>query len=364
AYTAYIRGFGFRAFGAESWGGMSYLKLIIMGIFLIASKSLFLDERVLRRALFLMLTLSTLPAFAQILFLASGGNIVQQYLFIEAYIGGLLSSLQAVQTGGAVRLHALGDVVGSIMMIAAILLDRSRPLHRIALVPISLIIFFLAALTGFRGHILYIIIMALFLYVFSQGRIRIGRLVPASAGIVATLFAAYLLAPMLPSAMQRALSWIPGIEIPLYIKLEAQMSIINRLELWRMAWEDVPRFLWIGKGFTVNPSDLYSPSVRNDWILYSYLSHNFHNGPLSLLVCTGLFGFLFATLFMITSSVEMIRQYKLVKGAGLMERAYTFFLANHLYQVFAFFAIFGDTRESLPPMFINLAIMHLSLIHI
>lgn len=355
--TAYVRGFGIRALGDDMWGGMSYVRLFVTGGFLLTAKSLSLTETQLRRALYLMLAFSVLPAVAQVLFLASRGNIYHQYMFIEAYVGGLLESLDALEAGRTVRFQMFGNVAGTIVMIAAVLLNRDRLLSRVAFLGLLLLSLALAALSGFRGQIIYILAMIGFLTVLGEGRIRWKRLIPlALAGLLAVPVL-YVSAPYLPGSMQRAFSWLPYLDIPWAVRFEASMSTHTRMQVWDMAWNEVPRYLWIGKGFTVNPMDMLSPTVRANWVLNSFLSHNYHSGPLSLLLDTGLPGFILGTLFMIATSLEMLRRLPHVKGNPLFERAYVFLLAHHLYHVFAFYAIFGDVRESFPQFFINLTIM-------
>lgn len=355
--TAYMRGFGIRALGDEMWGGMSYIRIFVTGGFLLTAKSLALTEAQLRRALYLMLAFSTLPALAQVVFLASRGTIYQQYLFIEAYVGGLIESLDALEAGRTVRFQMFGNVAGSIVMIAAVLLDRDRLLSRLAFVGLLLLALALAALSGFRGQIIYILAMIGFFTVLGEGRIRWQRLIPLVLAGIAALPLVYLMAPYLPGSMQRAFSWLPMINIPWDVQLEASMSTQTRMRVWEMAWSEVPRYLWIGKGFTVNPADMLSPTVRTNWVLNAFLSHNYHSGPLSLLLDTGILGFVLGTFFLLATCVEMLRRLPDVRGQKLFERAYTFLLAHHLYHVFSFYAIFGDVRESFPQFFIHLAMM-------
>lgn len=355
--TAAVRGLGLRALGAETWGGMSYIRLWIVGSFFLLTKALKLSERQLVRAIYFMLAMSLLPAIGQIVFLLSGGKIYQQYLFLEAYVGGLVSSLQALETGGPVRLHMLGQVSFTMFMIGAILIERRSIISRALYLGVALICVTFSALSGFRGRILYMLFMLAVLELLRDGEIRFRRLWPVVVFLALLTPSIYLLSPILPGSVQRAFSWLPGIEIPWHIRLEATMSTMNRQIVWEMAWNDVPRYLWIGKGFAINPIELQSPSVIADWVLFSYLSHNFHNGPLSLLVCTGIPGFVFGTLFLVSSCIYFARFLPDVKEFPLIRRAYVFLLANHIYSVISFYIVFGDVRESLPPILINLSLM-------
>lgn len=355
--TAYVRGFGLRALGGESWGGMSYIRLWIGGLFFIFAQSIILTERELKRAVYLMLAFSFLPAIGQLLYVFSGGSIHQQYLFLEAYVGGLVTSLQAWETGGPVRFFAFGTLSSNIIMLTAILNSRNTPLSKIAFALMFALALTMSALSGFRSRVLYVLFILASLLIIKPPQVTIKGLAPFAIILIILIPFLYLSAPHLPGSIQRAFSWLPGIEIPPHIQLEAKFSTINRQRVWELAMAEIPNYIWLGKGFSINPLDLQTPSARVDWVWFSFASHNYHSGPISLLLDTGIFGFLFATVFFIHTIVFFFRQMKSLKGSPLIERAYTFFLAHHLYSVLSFFLIFGDARDSLPPILINLSIL-------
>lgn len=355
--TALMRGFGIRALGSELWGGMSYIRLLLTGAFFITAQTLLFEEKLLKRAVIMMLGFSLIPALAQILFLATKGAIHQQFTFVEPYVGGLLESLQALETGRTVRFHMLGGATSTLLMFATILIWRRRGGGRILYTFLLISAVILAGLSGFRARILYVLFIIIVYALFENMRAVRRRLAFTIVIAIPAVLAIYLSAPYLPRSIQRAISWLPNISIEYDVRLEAHMSAISRILVWEMAWSEVPRYLWLGKGFAIDPLDFYSPTVRADWVLFSFVSHNYHSGPLSLLLDTGLPGFLFGSLFLFTSTVEIIRRRREVNGHSLLERAYSFFLANHIYHVLAFYLIFGDVRESFPEFFMNLSMM-------
>lgn len=359
--TAYVRGIGLRALGSESWGGMSYIRLWITGLFFILAQSVTLTERELKRALYLMLTFSFLPAIGQLLYIFSGGKIHHQYLFIEAYLGGLVNSLHAMETGGPVRFFAFGALSSNIIMLTAILNGRNTPLSKIAFALMLALALTMSALSGFRSRVIYVLFIMASLMIIRPPHITLKGLAPFAIILLILIPFLYLSAPHLPGSIQRAFSWLPGIEIQPHIQIEAKLSTVTRQRVWELALAELPNYIWLGKGFTINPLDLQTPSARVDWIWFSFASHNYHSGPLSLLLDTGIFGFLFATLFFIHTIVNFLYQMKFLKGSPLIERAYTFFLAHHLYSVLSFFLIFGDARASIPPILLNLSILRVIL---
>lgn len=355
--TAAVRGLGIRGLGSEAWGGMAYIKIFITATFLLAARQVTLKPKQIRWAIILMLLFSTLPIISQLIFTLSGGSIYQQYIFVEAYVGGLISSLEASQSGGIVRYQMAGNLAGCIVLFALILIP-AHGLSKGMLALFMIIAFVLIGFTGFRGQVLWLIgTLVLFTYFNSSRKYRSSRMIMIGIGALTALLLCYPLVPHMPGAMQRALSWLPMAPIPWNIKYEAATSATTRLLVWEMAWSEVPKYLIVGKGFTVNPGDMMAISVRTDWVLNAFLGHNYHSGPLSLLLDAGFFGLLFGTCFMITAAVEMCRRQRNITGPPLMRRAYNYFLAQHLYSVPAYFLIFGDVRESFPAMFINVAVM-------
>lgn len=356
--VAYTRGFGIRALGGDSWGGMSYVRLWVTGLFFILSRSIVLSENEMKRALYIMLALSTLPPLAQIVFLVSGGKIYHQYLFLEAYVSGLFESLRGYETGGVVRLHMLGHTANTLLMMTVVLLQRANPFSKAAYPILLLVCIGMAALSGFRGRVIYMIVMILMLHSVQGTRIHFRMAALVLAAIVLLLPVVYLTAPYMPGAAQRAFSWLPGIQIPWHVELEATQSNMDRRLVWELAWRDVPRYFWIGKGFTVKPIELESPSVRVNWVIMSYLSHNFHNGPLSLLVGTGIFGFIFGTLFLISTCFYYGKYFLAIKAEPVLVRAYRFLYIQHVLNVISYYLLYGDVRESFPMFFINLSFLH------
>ncbi|HMP76422.1 MAG TPA: hypothetical protein PKE12_09015 [Kiritimatiellia bacterium] len=359
--TAYVRGFGLRAMGGDTWGGMAYVKILVTGGFLFLTRAMVLSERQFKKALFMMLGFATLPALAQIVFLASGGKIYHQYMFIEAYVGTLLVALDATLGGGPVRYHMLAGIANTVFMVGMILLAGRNFLSKAMIAFIILVTFVLTGMSGFRGQILYLLFMLVMIGTMLGGRFNFRRLVAVGALALLALLPLYLISSSLPAAMQRAISWLPGIDIRFDVRAEAMISTMSRMRIWEMAWMEVPRYLWIGKGFAVNPGDLMTMAARSDWALNAFLSHNYHSGPLSLLLDTGVFGVLAGVLFMVFSTIEMIRRLPEVQDHPLLQRAFIFFLAQHIYAVISYYVIFGDVRESFPAMFINLTIMHMLL---
>ena len=355
--TALHRGIGIRALGGGQWGGMGYIKLLVSAGFLITAKYVILSQKQIRIAIILMIALSLLPFFAQTIFTLSGGKIYHQYMFVEAYASGLLSSLEASESGGGVvRIQGIGGLAFSILM-AAIVLIKPEGMRKAVIGGACLLAIALAGLSGFRGQILLILGTLTLYAIFSSRSSRWQRLLLAGAIAFVGLLLMYPLMSYLPPAVQRAFSFLPGADIPIYIQMDAQHSSYWRTQVWRLAWNEVPDYLWIGKGFSFNPNETMSFSVTRDTILQAFLSHNYHSGPLTLLLDLGVPGLVFGSGFLLFSALEIYRTMDRITTDPVMERFYRFMAACYIYSIPSFFLIFGDARESFSLLFVWLAML-------
>ncbi len=104
-----IRGIGIRFLGGTEWGGFAYVKIFISIGFYMLCNRVNVTDRQMKIGLILMILMSVVPAAAQALFFISGGTIYLQYMFLEAYSSGLLSTLDAMQSNdGTARFYITG----------------------------------------------------------------------------------------------------------------------------------------------------------------------------------------------------------------------------------------------------------------
>ncbi len=357
AATAAHRGIGIRALGSDQWGGMSYIKLFVAAAFLMTTKYVVLTPKQIRAAIFLMIGLSMLPLAAQLLYQLSGGRIYMQYRFVEAYTSGLLASVEASESGsGVVRLHAVGGLAFSLLMAGVVMIRPVGP-RKMLLVFVVGFSILLAGLSGFRGQILTISGTLLLFAVFAKPTKQILRLGLTGGILLLSLALCYPVIQYLPAPIQRSLSFLPGADIPIDIMMDATYSYEWRTRIWKLAWNEVPDYLWIGKGFTFNQEDMFSLSARRDGVLNAFLVHNYHSGPLSLLLDLGLFGLIFGGGFLLVSTIEIFRRLDRITGDPILRRFYLFMGCFYIYNLPSYFLVFGDVRETFPALFIYLAIL-------
>ena len=154
----------------------------------------------------------------------------------------------------------------------------------------------------------------------------------------------------LPLAIQRSLSVVPYINLSSYARDEARGSTDWRLRMWSTVLPQVPQYLLLGKGLSINAEDLSSlSSVRSltgDADL-SILAGDYHSGPLSLIIPFGLPG-VFAFLWFLGAGTKALwRNYRY--GDPAFANINTFllaaFLAKTVYFTFVFGAFVGDVFQ-------------------
>jgi O-antigen ligase len=288
-------GIGLKVLGSATFGGRKYLYMICAIVGFVA-----LTMQVIPRknALKDLSAFCLAPASAAVGSLAYmlGSNFYFLFLLFpaEMAMNQAMADFDPGQ-GGLKRYTGFGPAAIAIVMCALMrwglrgILDLKRP-GRLLLVMCAL---FLGLLSGFRSALGVCFIIGGVQF-FAEGLYRtryavvLGTLAVAAYGFVAVF------AESLPLSAQRAISFLP-IKVDTQARLSAQSSIDWRLNMWSVAAKDIPKYFWIGKGYAVDPTDLYfaTESVRRgfaqDFDLF-LRAGDYHSGPLSVILPFGIFG--------------------------------------------------------------------------
>lgn len=358
-WTIVIRGIGIRFLGSSEWGGFTYVKIAISAFFCLFCGRVRITVRQLKFGMILMALLSTVPAIAQLLFYASGGALTAQYMFVEAYFSGLVGTLDALQSDrGTVRLYFTG--MASAAALAAMIFF---PLHRKTR---WLFLLFTGTalgvilLSGFRGATVGLLVttfLFLFLY-YPRQRFPLVVFSIMAAGLLLLGLTPFI--QDVPAGIQRALSWVPWYEIPASIEYDASHSLNWRLQVWRETMAYLPAYLWVGRGLTFDPVLMNAALSLGDSISWAYISHNYHNGTLSLLVTMGIPGAFFFAMFCITVMIHIYRGFFALRQSGaepVVTRIYVAYTALATYGVLAFFLVYGDMKSTVPDLFFMVAML-------
>ena len=122
---------------------------------------------------------------------------------------------------------------------------------------VSLIIIMGASLfAGFRSIIILLFLILAFQFYF-EGLLR-TRLLPVFVGIVIIVTGSiFLYSSRMPLAVQRAVSFLP-VTVDSEVRADALGSTDWRFQMWAVVWKEVPKYLMIGKGYVIDPTELYA----------------------------------------------------------------------------------------------------------
>ncbi|MFM2294580.1 MAG: O-Antigen ligase, partial [Verrucomicrobiota bacterium] len=209
--------------------------------------------------------------------------------------------------------------------------------------------FVLSLFAGFRTNVVYLAVLFCLLF-WLEGLAR-TRWLPILAGIIIVAFLAVLpIVDRLPLSFQRSLSFLP-VNISPVVAADARASTEWRLAIWRQMWPEVPRYLWLGKGFTFNGRDLEFAELKQqlgngEQGEVSRLSGDYHSGPLSLLIPFGLPGML-SFIWLLLAGLRALHRNRIYGDAGL-RTINNFLFTIFLLRAFFYFVVYGSLYTDLP----------------
>jgi len=213
--------------------------------------------------------------------------------------------------------------------------------------PVRLLLFllaFAASLAGGFRSALVLVVLGFTVQFFIEGLHRTRFVLALAVGVVLGFAALVPVVSKLPLAVQRSLSIIPFLDVNPIAKIDAQGTLDWRLKMWEIVLPEVPRYLWIGKGYAINPTDLFlaEESARRgigkpyEGIL---IGGDYHNGPLSLIIPFGLPGVLAFVCVLIAGGRALYKNWKLKDPA--LHNINTLLLSLFVTKLIFFVVVFG-----------------------
>ena len=196
---------------------------------------------------------------------------------------------------------------------------------------------------GFRSALaLFAMTFAILFCLEKLWRTRI--LLYVMAGLLAAGIGLAAFSEDLPLSMQRAVSFLP-VKVDPMAEHDAQGSTTWRIEMWERLLPEVPQYLLKGKGYSLDPQDMYlmNESVRRGFATtadFAASVGDYHNGPLSIIIPFGLWGTAAFGWFLIAGIWVMHRNYR--HGPAELQRINTFLYAFFLAKVVFFVVVFGS----------------------
>lgn len=296
-------------FRSGNIGGKNYFYLFsaIAGFFVLASKAVPRERAAFYAALFFLPGM--LAAASRVASWIGPSASFVYYLFPADFdVAGetLLEGNPLSQT--RLRGVALAATMVFFWLLARVgvrgLFDFSRPWRA----GLAVLLLGAGTLGGFRS--ITIVMFMTFVVLFFVEKLWRTRVALVMAGLL--ILASALLVGFskeLPFTVQRALSFLP-LDFDPGVELSARDSSEWRLEMWREAWKQVPAYLFRGKGYNLNWDDMYMTA----WSMQSGRAQNwegalmagdYHNGPLSLLITFGIYGFI-AFIWLIVAGIRYL----------------------------------------------------------
>jgi hypothetical protein len=200
----------------------------------------------------------------------------------------------------------------------------------------------LGLLGGYRSVVLTIAI--LLACQFCIEGLWLTHFMPILAGIF--VFAGgmvFLFSEDLPLPVQRAVSFLP-VKVDPGVAYDAEASLEWRTEMWAVVVKQIPHYLMLGKGYSIDPDELYWAMTGvsgSDYIKAqeSLVAGDYHNGPLSVIVPLGLWGAV-GFLWLLVAGVSVLyRNFRY--GDPALHNINAFLLAFFVMQSLDFLLIFG-----------------------
>ena len=302
-------GFGFKAFGSEVYGGKKYLLTLvgILSYFALTARKIPPSQVRLALALFFLggITygigdlISVIPSPFRFIFWI----FPPTSLYTGMEIGTTrLNGVQFVSTGLFCYMMARYGIRG--------IFSLSRPWR--------LMLFFLFSgiglLGGYRG--VYIAMAGTFAFQFFLEGLHRTKLLPifAFCGLLVMVVTVPLVSK-LPFTVQRSLAFLPLPVDPL-AKQNADSSVEWRMDLWRAMLPQIPKYLWLGKGYAITMEDFEFMGTDSAFRAVDptqqglAISSDYHSGWITVLITFGAWGMLAFLWFAFASLWVLYRNYR------------------------------------------------------
>jgi O-Antigen ligase len=350
-------GIGLKSFGSEKYGGRDYIMVLmaIVGYFAISCQSIPRGREKLYISVFWLSSVAAvigslagfLPYDWNYIFLlfpvqslrALYGGVpgdLSQYRFM-----GLAPAGAAVVWYGLAR-YGLGGVfrLSESLHFLPFRIRGGFQVNQPWRAGMVLVGFGLSIYSGFRSQLIFFAMM--FFGLFFLERLYRSRALPfvllvGILGITVSL----PMASKLPPTIQRSLSFLP-LDIDPIIRMNADFSNEWRLRMWRSILPMVPRYLLVGKGYSIDPEllSMSETAMERDNTETAILAGDYHNGPLTVLIPLGIWGALGFLWFLGAGFRVLYRNYRY--GDPELHRINTFLFLYFVVKVLFYLFIYGS----------------------
>lgn len=333
-------GIGARSLGSDMWGSKRYLTVLgaIFGYFALTSQVIPRDRAQWYAALFFLS--GTTAILSDLVFLAGPSfYFLFNFLSVDVAANQFLTVDTLRRFTGLAQLAQAGYWFMLLRFGIAGIFDLRRGWRLLVFIGL----FLLGLFGGFRSSI--ILLGVLFLTQFWYERLLRTRLFPIVlvCGLLVGMFVVGY-AERLPLSMQRSLTFLP-VKVHPMARQDAEGSLQWRISMWKVVIQDVPQYLWLGKGYIFSSVDLFliHESIQRGFFeLYeeTLVTGNYHNGLLTLVVPFGLPGAAAFGWFLFVGWRVLRRNY--LYGDADLKNINTFLIAYFSARLFFYVFAYGQ----------------------
>ncbi len=341
--TAELRGgIGIRALSGSSFGGAHYFYIFFAIIgYLALSVQIIPTAQALRSTGWYILGALT-TAMSNLIYLAGPAFYWLYILFPLDFASGQIAG---DEMGGVQRLTGIAYAMSAAysFLIAKYgirgIFGAGKPLRILVL----FVILFLSLLGGFRSFLVFLILLFAVQF-FLEGLFQARSVFPLLVGILLLAVIVIPFSSQLPNTVQRTISFLP-VDVDPTIRANTADSNEWRLKMWRAVFPEIPKYLLLGKGYAINPTDIYlvaeasrrgfSPDYEG-----SLVAGDYHSGPLSVIISFGLLGVLTFSAFCFCCLRFLYQNYR--HGNPALQKINTFLLSLFIVRFLMFLGVYGS----------------------
>jgi hypothetical protein len=345
----YHGGIGVRVMGGASYGGKNYIYVLgaIVGYFALTAEQVPILKGGKMAALFFLSGMTY--ALSNIIYMMGPAFYFLYYLVPASLAMGQYFS----DTGGTSidRISSLAPACKAALCFLLVrygirgLFDWAKPWRLVFLCAVIGASFF----AGFRSAIMMTFLIFAFQFYF-EGLLR-THFLPIVVGFAICGFVPILLfSDSMPYSVQRAISFLP-VNVDSEVLVDAKASSEWRFDMWAMVVEEVPKYLLIGKGYSINSAEIIAAQEARltgtslNAFEGSMVAGDYHSGPLSVIIPFGIGGAV-AFLWVLFAGYRVLSSnYRY--GDAKLRRINTVLLAYYLANCVSFFFIFGALNSQL-----------------
>lgn len=351
-YTALYRGgVGIRVLGGAMYGGRNYVYVAaaIIGYFALTAEQIPLRHAGKVAAVFF---LSGLTFVLSNLAFALGPRYYFLFLLLPTEF--VVSQAMAHTVGdpqSMERLSGLAPVAEALISYFLMrwgvrgMLTITRP-WRMVLMLAAVVV---GCYAGFRGMLVMIGLLLVCQFLLEGLLMSRYVLLISTLGLL-LVGAVTLYAIKMPLQLQRAVSVLPWIDIDPTVRSDVIGSTQWRIDMWKTMLPELPKYLLVGKGYAIDPTDLFlAQDAAYRGLDSSYqaakVAGDYHSGPLSVLVPFGIAG-AFAFLWLLWAGIKVLYMNHRY-GPPELRQVNTFLLSYFVAQVVFFLFFVGAFNTGL-----------------